>query len=117
MMRLEDVTPDWIRARMRALALSQSELSDHIGLTQDKLSKSLTGKRRFLTGELDALARILCDPDPEELPAPEVIALARRIEALGDAGRTALEALVQTLESLRPQEHPEDEEPPRDHPG
>jgi transcriptional regulator with XRE-family HTH domain len=97
-MRIADVTPEWVRDRMAALALTQARVAAEIGLTQDKLSKSLTGKRRFLTSELDALARMLCDPDPATLPSEEAIELARRIDALPEAAHRVLEALVATLE-------------------
>jgi transcriptional regulator with XRE-family HTH domain len=99
-MRLEDVTPEWVRARIEARGLTQAQVAEEIGTTQDKLSKSLGGHRRFTTPELDALARLLCEPEPEL--SPETLEIARRIAALPAASRQVLAALVETLEQQQP---------------
>lgn len=100
-MRLEDVTPDWVRERLAALKMTQVQAVEEVardvrGFSQDKLSKSLGGHRRFTIPERNALARLLCDKEPEL--SPEAQALARRIEALDEGPRqillAALEAAV-----------------------
>jgi transcriptional regulator with XRE-family HTH domain len=95
-MRIEDVTVEWVRQRMAALRLTQAQVAPEIGLTQDKLSKALTGKRNFRIAELESLARFLCPEEPAADPA--ALALTKRIEALSEANRRALETLVASLE-------------------
>jgi transcriptional regulator with XRE-family HTH domain len=97
-MKIEDVTPVWVRARMKALGMKQARVAAEAGMTQDKLSKSLTGKRQFTVGERDSLARLLCEPEPPEL-APEILDRARRVALLSPERRQLLDALLETLEA------------------
>lgn len=97
-MRLEDITPEWVRARMAAEGITQVQLAAEIGLTQDKLSKSLTGKRNFTVRELDALGRLLCEPPAEDAPSDAVLDLARRIGNLPEASFRVLQASVEAFE-------------------
>lgn len=97
-MRLEDVTPEWVRTRMKARSLRQAAVAKEIGITQDKLSKSLNYKRDFTIPERESLARLLCEPEPPEL-APDVLSVARRVAALTEWNRGLLQALLGTLEA------------------
>lgn len=96
-MHLNDVTPDWIRSRMKLMNLRQGKVAREIGLAPDKMSKSMKGKREFRREELDALARLLCEPEPPEADA-ETLAFARRIAALPPALRPLMESMLDTLE-------------------
>jgi transcriptional regulator with XRE-family HTH domain len=97
-MRAEDVTPEWVKGRMASLGWTQSKVATDIGMTQDKLSRSLNGHRRFMIEELNALGRLLCEPEPEIIPDADALQIATRIAALSEAARRILEALVSSLE-------------------
>jgi DNA-binding Xre family transcriptional regulator len=100
MMDLSQVTPDWIRERMRVKRLRQADVSNAIGIAQHKLSKSLNGHRQFRTKELDALCKLLCDPLPPGTPVqdPETAELLARIAQLGPVDKRVVFALVRSLE-------------------
>ena len=115
-MRLADVTPDWIKSRMSVRDLSQGEVARLIGLGEDKMSKSMTGKRRFTANEKEKLAMLLYEPEPPELD-PQVLEFARRIAALPEQQRSLLRAMIGTLEEQQaPPEAPGTETPPDDSP-
>jgi transcriptional regulator with XRE-family HTH domain len=97
-MRLKDVTPEWVLARMKAQGLTQSKVAAEIGLEQHKLSKSLTGKRNLRVSERESLARLLCEPEPPELE-PENLGLARRYAALSEDRKALMRAMMDTLEA------------------
>jgi transcriptional regulator with XRE-family HTH domain len=112
-MRLEDVTPEWVLARMQARGLNQSQVAAEIGLEQHKLSKSLTGKRNLKVGERESLARLLCEPEPPELE-PGNLEMARRFAALSEERRALMRAMMDTLEAQELLNPPNNGEPPND---
>lgn len=115
-MKVADVTPDWIKARMSLRDMSQGEVAREIGLSVDKMSKSMTGKRRFTASEKEKLATLLCEPEPPELD-PQVLEFARRIAALPEQQLALLRAMLGTLEAQQStQGAPGSETPPADSP-
>lgn len=112
-MRLEDVTPEWVRTRMQAQGLLQRDVAREIGLPQHKLSKSLNFKRQFTLAEREALIMLLCEPSPPELD-PQVLEFARRYAALPEPAQRVVQSLVGSLEqeSLA---NPSSREPSDDH--
>lgn len=112
-MRLEDVTPEWVLARMKDHGLNQSQVAAEIGLEQHKLSKSLNGKRNLRVGERESLARLLCEPDPPEME-PDNLAMARRFAALSEDRRALMRAMMDTLEAQELQAPPNNGEPAAD---
>jgi transcriptional regulator with XRE-family HTH domain len=97
-MRLKDVTPEWVLARMKAAGMTQAKVAAEIVLEQHKLSKSLTGKRNLRVSEREGLARLLCEPDPPEME-PENLDLARRFAALSEDRKALMRAMLDTLEA------------------
>jgi hypothetical protein len=115
MVELSEITPDWVRERMRVKGLRQADVAAEIGIEQHKLSKSLLGHRKFKLPELEALGRYLCDPPPQEqAPDPETAELMTRVAALPPVHRQIVRALVASLEqsALDASETPEQSDDP-----
>lgn len=87
------------------MGLSQSRVAAEIGLEQHKLSKSLTGKRRFRDEERDRLARLLCEPSPPELE-PDALSMARRFAALSQDRQELMRSMIDTLEAQQSAQTP-----------
>ena len=51
--------PDEIRRRLKELGLRQVDLARHLGMEENKLSKSLSGERRFRVEEMDKIRALL----------------------------------------------------------
>ena len=63
--------PQEIKDRLKKLGVTQAALADELGITQDKVSKSLSpsGKRRFTAEEVSLLDKYLREQEPEpDLP-------------------------------------------------
>lgn len=58
---MTDFSNDWVRDRLREKGLKQRHLAEHLGLDQDKISKSLSGVRRFTADEALAIKKFLSD--------------------------------------------------------
>ena len=73
------MSPAEIRAELSRRNMSQRDLAQAAGMTEDHLSKALAGKRQFKVPEMDAIRRELApDPDSDDqLPI-------RSIPLLGD---------------------------------
>lgn len=73
------MTPDEIKQELSRRNMSQRDLAEAIGMSENHLSKSLTGKREFKLREMDAIRAELA-PDPEEADRLPL----RSIPVLGD---------------------------------
>jgi phage repressor protein C with HTH and peptisase S24 domain len=73
-----------IKARMEAVGLKGKDLAEGIGISADKISKSLKGTRAFKADEVDRIRELLRIGDPAPIVAP-----SRTIPVLGmvSAGR------------------------------
>ncbi len=65
MNKFQDAVSDAVRAYLGAVGLSQKVLAAELHLTQPALSRKLSGSRKWLPCDLDALAEL-----GVELPAP-----------------------------------------------
>ena len=60
----------WIRSRLRIRGASQADLAKAIGLSRDKLSKALSGRRLLKAEELQRIAAYLGESPPGFPPSP-----------------------------------------------
>ena len=73
------MTPDEIKAELRARNMTQRDLADAVGMDENHLSKALRGGRQFKIGEMDAIRKELA-PEPDD---PDKLAI-RSIPLLGE---------------------------------
>lgn len=64
---------DEIKRRLKERGLRQVDLARHLGMEENKLSKSLSGERRFRVEEMDMLRAYLGAPGPGGLAAIPIV--------------------------------------------
>jgi repressor LexA len=64
---------DEIKRRLKERGLRQVDLARHLGMEENKLSKSLSGERRFRVEEMDKLRAYLGDPGTGGLAAIPIV--------------------------------------------
>ena len=65
-MKPSEVTPEWITDRLAVTGRRQGDLARALGISEDKLSKSMTGKRQLTATEREKAMEVLLSP-----PAPD----------------------------------------------
>src|SRR3954469_15765780 len=65
--------PDEIKRRLKERGLRQVDLARHLGMEENKLSKSLSGERRFRGEEMDKARAFLGDPGTGGLAAIPIV--------------------------------------------
>lgn len=96
-MRLDEITPEWIRLRLSVKGWSIGDLAEAMDLERTKLSKSLNGKRNFLGSELDRLRELLSEPGTYTTRDPELTEMVRDYLALSEADRLRARNLLRAL--------------------
>lgn len=85
------MTPDEIKAELRARGMSQRDLAEAVDMDENHLSKSLAGRRKFTVKEMDAI-RVVLAPEPgDEAKIP-----VRSIPLLGKVPAGKYSAAEQT---------------------
>ena len=69
---MTDFSNDWVRDRLRERGLKQRHLAEFLGLDQDKISKSLSGVRRFTANEALAIQQFLSEQS-SSVETPQVV--------------------------------------------
>ena len=64
---------DEIKRRLKERGLRQVDLARHLGMEENKLSKSLSGERRFRVEEMDKIRAFLGDPGAGGLAAIPIV--------------------------------------------
>lgn len=96
-MKISEVTPEWIRLRLRTKGMRIGDLAETIPLERTKVSKSLTGKRNFLGWELARIVEVLGEAEHYALPDPEIRELLEDYLALSESDRLRARALMRAL--------------------
>lgn len=112
-MRLSEVTPDWIARQRDALGLRDADIYRAIGMSQDKFSKSMRGKRAFTPAELDAIVNFLSG----EQAAARVPVLAEIVARFPRLSREQQELVANVVDNLwrsAQEARQSDKEPPED---
>tara|TARA_R110000868_G_scaffold369682_3_gene633090 strand:+ start:18362 stop:18691 length:330 start_codon:yes stop_codon:yes gene_type:complete len=109
---MEEIDGAWIRKRLTGARGEQARLAEHLGISTDKLSKTLRGNRNVQAEEVPLLLdffneRIVSDTSGEAL-------LLQQISRLNTAGqevlRRQLDALLATPELVQPGKNSETED-------
>lgn len=84
---------DTIKARMEAVGLKSKDLAEWIGISPDKVSKSLKGTRAFKADEVDRIREVLritdpapTNPPPRTIPILGLVSAGRWQEAVAAEG-------------------------------
>lgn len=75
----QTMTPEQIRDELNRRGMSQRDLADAAGMSEDQLSKSLAGRRQFKLSEMDRIRAELASDAPDDGRLP-----IRSIPLLGD---------------------------------
>ena len=113
-MRLDEITPDWIRLRLSTKGMSIGDLAVAIPLERTKLSKSLNGKRNLLGWELDRIRELLADAGSYTTRDPELTAMVRDYLALSDPDRRRARGMLRALLNAEAQEGTRETPPDQD---
>lgn len=60
------MTPEQIRDELNRRGMSQRDLADAAGMSEDQLSKSLAGRRQFKLSEMDRIRAELASDAPDD---------------------------------------------------
>ena len=63
------ITPDWLREQLSAERGLQSRLAEYLGLSADKMSKTVKGERRIQAAEAVKIAEFFSVSDRSDLEA------------------------------------------------
>lgn len=81
---------DWIREGLERSGKTQAELARGIGMSKDKLNKTLRGSRRLQAHEVPLVSRFLNYPPPKDLTTPD---FTEDTGSLTEAQKKAVELL------------------------
>jgi hypothetical protein len=96
-MKITDITPEWIRLRARTKGVGLGQLAKQIGMERTKLSKSLNGKRTFLTWELEKIEELLGEAEAHNQMDPDLMAMMQEYLALSGPDRLRARVLMRAL--------------------
>lgn len=102
-MGMDSFSVEWVRDRLREKGLKQRQLGEHLGLDQDKISKSLSGVRRFTADEALAIKEFLggdTSDDPELVFEGDEAPNGKRLVAVYDVSASAGGGAIADAEDL-----------------